>query len=94
MGKNARLDALWSKIMQASAELSKVAKDCKTGEPSAAYKTLKRDLEKLKAEYEKEKGEVINHNDLGQMERLQRRRVFGDTMGKTSSDSHHRLEDR
>lgn len=88
-------DRLWRKIIETdraiSAELATVRK---RGEPTAAYLNLKRDLEKLKKEYEAVKRQgTYNPMSLEHGERMTSRKVIGDALGKTGPDSHHGLED-
>ena len=89
MGRQQELDRLWSLINKCSAEMQSEARS-KKGEISEHYRSLKRDMEKLKAEYEKVNGKgTVNPMNADQMENLTQKKIYGDIMGRTGEDTHH-----
>lgn len=93
MSKQAEMDKMWREIFAIDAEMTKEAAENK-GRVTERWKKLKRDMEKLKAEYEKVKGGgSYDSLSLNHGETMTRRTVIGDFTGKTGADTHRKLED-
>lgn len=93
--KNALLNKLWDRLIQLDRAMKAEAANCRTGIPSQAYKNLKADLEKAKAEYEKASGKgSYDPANPGHGERVMRSSTVDKFLGRKGSDSHYGLEDR
>lgn len=96
-GKSGVADSLWAKMRALDPQISAEERNCvkrSDGGHSDACKNMKRDMVKLRAEYEKVKGGGT-HNPLSpdSNDLITTRKFLGDRMGKTGEDSHTRLED-
>lgn len=90
MSKQAELDRLWSLMLQLDREISLEARRApRNGGATERYKTLSKDMSKLKLEYEKLKGTgEYNPHKVDHQEAATRKKVMGDFLGRTGPDSH------
>jgi hypothetical protein len=92
-GKKILLDRLWFKYREACRAYDQEVKSS-GGHVSLHMKNLKRDSDKLLAEYRKAKGGGdVDTMDPNSRAIYDKRKVVGDLLKKTGPDSHPRLED-
>jgi hypothetical protein len=93
MANKSEAARLWRMICEKDRELCELVKDCRTG-PTPAYTKAKRDMVKLKAEYEKANGTgAMDPTSIAHGEAMTRNKVLGDRMGYTGEDTTHGVDE-
>src|SRR5688572_28477147 len=93
MANKAEAVRIWSEIVKLDRHIAVLAKDCKSG-PTKAYINAKRDMDKLKVEYEKANGTgSISPTSVAHQEQMTRNKVLGDRMGYTGPETTHGLDE-
>lgn len=90
-GRNARMDKLWSMILQKDKEIVEEILECRKRQTQTPrYATLAADMRKLKAEYESTKGTgTFDPSSQAHHDLVEKQVALGEVTGKAGPDTHH-----